>query len=64
MLSKNHWVKYSNLGFQVIVTLGLFGGLGYWLDNLFFDFQPLFLIILLLVGVVVSLYHLWLSIFK
>ena len=64
MLSKNDWIKYSNLGFQIIVTLGLFGGLGYWLDNYLLDFRPLFLIISLLVGVIVALYHLWVSIFK
>ena len=64
MLPQNNWVKYSNLGFQIMATLGVFGWLGYWLDNRFPDLQPLFLIVSLLFGAVFALYHLWVSVFK
>tara|TARA_B100001750_G_scaffold233976_1_gene234782 strand:+ start:144 stop:341 length:198 start_codon:yes stop_codon:yes gene_type:complete len=61
---KNKWIQYSNLGFQIIATLGLFGGIGYFLDNRYPESSPYFLIGLLLVGVGVTLYHLWKTIFK
>tara|TARA_B100000519_G_C14154402_1_gene396150 strand:+ start:662 stop:856 length:195 start_codon:yes stop_codon:yes gene_type:complete len=64
MLPKNDWARYSNLGFQIMATLAIFGWFGYWLDSRFPDLQPLFLIISLLFGVVVALYHLWVSVFK
>ena len=61
---KNKWIQYSNLGFQIIIILGLFGGVGYFLDNLYPESGPYFLIGLLLIGVGVTLYHLWKTIFK
>ena len=64
MKSTNNWFKYSNYGFQIITTLLLFGGIGYYLDTILSDLAPLFLLIGLLIGVVVSLYSLWISIFK
>ena len=64
MKSKNSWIKYSNYGFQIITTLFLFGGIGYYLDTILSDLAPLFLIIGLLMGVAISLYNLWISIFK
>ena len=64
MIKNKDWIKYSNLGFQIIVTLLLFGGIGYYLDTLTSNLAPLFLIIGLLVGVVVALYSLWKTIFK
>ena len=64
MLPKNDWVKYSNLGFQIMATLGLFGWIGYFLDNKFPELQPLFLILMLLIGAAIALYYLWFSVFK
>ena len=64
MPPNNDWIKYSNLGFQIIATLALFGWFGYLLDNHFSDLRPLFLIISLFLGVAISLYYLWTSIFK
>ena len=60
----NNWIKYSNAGFQIIATLALFGCIGYFLDQNYPTLQPLFLILSLLIGIVVSLYHLWTSVFK
>ena len=64
MIKNKDWIKYSNLGFQIIVTLLLFGGIGYYLDTITSNLAPLFLIIGLLVGVAVALYSLWKTIFK
>ena len=64
MKSTNHWIKYSNYGFQIIATLLLFGGVGYYLDTISPKLAPLFLIIGLLIGVAITLYSLWVSIFK
>ena len=64
MNSKNNWTKYSNYGFQIIATLLLFGGVGYYLDTILAKQAALFLIIGLLAGVAISLYSLWVSIFK
>ena len=64
MMFEKKWIKYSNLGFQIIATLGLFGWIGYTLDNYYPSFRPLFLIILLLLGAVIALYYLWKTIFK
>jgi F0F1-type ATP synthase assembly protein I len=63
MASNQNWIKYSNLGFQVIATLFLFGGTGYYLDSKY-NYDSLFLIIGLLLGCAVSMYGLWASIFK
>ena len=64
MKSTNNWIKYSNYGFQIITTLFFFGGIGYYLDTILPNLSPLFLVIGLLIGVAVSLYSLWISIFK
>tara|TARA_Y100001970_G_C14204929_1_gene843415 strand:- start:1371 stop:1559 length:189 start_codon:yes stop_codon:yes gene_type:complete len=62
-LNKN-WIKYSNLGFQIIATIGLFGWIGYSLDNHYPNSKPYFLIALIFIGVAISLYQLWKVIFK
>ncbi len=64
MRPNSDWVKYSNIGFQIVVTLVLFGWIGYFLDNKFSELQPLFLILMLLIGAAIALYYLWVSIFK
>ena len=64
MRPNSGWVKYSNIGFQIIVTLALFGWIGYFLDNKFLELKPLFLILMLLIGAAIALYYLWVSLFK
>ncbi len=63
MAQNQNWIKYSNLGFQIMVTLLLFGGIGYYLDSQY-NYEPIFTIIGLLLGCVIGLYGLWVSIFK
>tara|TARA_Y100000996_G_scaffold127902_2_gene97019 strand:+ start:6460 stop:6660 length:201 start_codon:yes stop_codon:yes gene_type:complete len=60
----NNWIKYSNLGFQIIATIAIFGWIGYLIDSSYPDSKPYFLISLLFVGVAVALYQLWIAIFK
>ena len=64
MRPNSDWVKYSNIGFQIIVTLALFGWVGYFLDNKFPELRPLFLILMLFIGAAIALYYLWVSVFK
>ena len=63
MSKHQNWIKYSNLGFQVIITLLLFGGLGYYLDSEY-NYTPIFTITGLLLGCGIALYSLWVAIFK
>jgi len=63
MAQNQNWIKYSNLGFQIIVTLLLFGGIGYYLDSKY-NYDAIFLVIGLLLGGAISMYGLWVSIFK
>lgn len=63
MASNQNWIKYSNLGFQIIITLVAFGGAGYYLDFKY-NYDYLFLVIGLLLGTFVAMYSLWVSIFK
>ncbi|MAV65307.1 MAG: hypothetical protein CMG00_08980 [Candidatus Marinimicrobia bacterium] len=64
MSLKNNWVQYSNYGFQIVATLLFFGYIGYYLGSIFIDKFVLFITSGLLFGACVSLYHLWVSIFK
>tara|TARA_B100001540_G_scaffold179581_1_gene158395 strand:+ start:722 stop:916 length:195 start_codon:yes stop_codon:yes gene_type:complete len=64
MSSNQNWIKYSNLGFQIIATLSLFGWIGYLIDSRYPDSSPYFLVGFLFIGVAVALYHLWTSIYK
>ena len=64
MLKNKDWIKHSNLGFQIITTLALFGGIGYFLDNIYLNYKPFFFIVSLFIGVAISLYYLWRSLFK
>ena len=59
---KKNWMQYSNLGFQIIATLGLFGWIGSSLDQRYPDASPYCFIGLLFIGVAIALYHLWNSI--
>tara|TARA_B100001540_G_C15702468_1_gene594550 strand:+ start:537 stop:728 length:192 start_codon:yes stop_codon:yes gene_type:complete len=63
MASNQSWIKYSNLGFQIITTIFVFGGIGYYMDSKY-NYEYLFLTIGLLMGCFVAMYSLWVSIFK
>ena len=63
MAQNQNWIKYSNLGFQIIATLCVFGGVGYYIDSIY-NYESVFLIIGLLLGCFIAMYGLWGSIFK
>lgn len=57
--SYNTFLKYSSLGLQLVITLALAGGLGYWIDQkLGFRF-PVFLLTFLIIALTGSLYLLY-----
>ena len=45
---------YMALGSQMTATLVMFGGLGWWIDNTY-QTSPIWLVILLVVGVIVAM---------
>lgn len=54
--SYNSFLKYTSLGLQMVITIGIAGWLGHLLDNkLQFQF-PLFLLSFVLIALVGSLY--------
>jgi len=46
---------YSGLGVQLMVTILLFAGIGYYLDEQYLSMKPLFTIIFTLLGIVIGL---------
>lgn len=46
---------YSGLGFQLMVTILIFTGIGYYLDEKYFSMKPLFIIIFSLLGIGIGL---------
>lgn len=50
----NRWIKFSNLGFQMMVIISGFTWIGVWLDEKT-NYTPLFKIVLPLGGVLGSL---------
>lgn len=42
---------YSGLGFQLMVTILIFTGIGYYLDEKYLSMKPLFIIIFSLLGI-------------
>jgi F0F1-type ATP synthase assembly protein I len=46
---------YSGLGFQLMVTILLFTGIGYYLDEKYISLKPLFIIIFSLLGIGIGL---------
>lgn len=52
----NTFLKYTSLGLQMVITLGLAGALGFWLDqSLGFQF-PVFLLTFIILALVGTLY--------
>lgn len=52
----NAFVRYSGMAFQMIVVLLVAAYSGQWLDGHFQNKQPWFTLVLLLIGVVASMY--------
>lgn len=46
---------YSGLGFQLMVTILIFTGIGYYLDEKYHSMKPLFIIIFSLLGIGIGL---------
>jgi F0F1-type ATP synthase assembly protein I len=51
------YLKYSGLGLQLFVTIGLFGWLGYKMDKYWNDGKPLFIIIMIFLGIIGGFYQ-------
>lgn len=49
---------YSGLGFQLMVTILIFTGIGYYLDEKYLSMKPLFIIIFSLLGIGIGLINL------
>ena len=53
----NAYVKYSSMGFQMLVVIGVFAFAGNKIDHYRGSKTPLFTALLSLIGVVISLYQ-------
>jgi ATP synthase protein I len=51
------WVKFTQMGLQMALTIGLFTYLGYWLDGKLGNKNPIFTLILSLLSIGVALYN-------
>lgn len=57
MSKKNSYLKYSSLGFQMAITIGLAAWGGNYLDEKYENEQPILTIILILLGIAIALYQ-------
>ncbi len=53
----NIYLKYSQLGLQMFLTIGLCAWLGFKIDQWYFDAKPIFFIILFLLGAFGAFYQ-------
>ncbi|GHE54180.1 MULTISPECIES: AtpZ/AtpI family protein [Roseivirga] len=60
----NQYLKYSQLGLQLFVTIGICGWLGYKMDEWWNDGRSLFVILMVLVGATGAIYQLYRSLPK
>lgn len=44
----NAFLKYTSLGLQMVITMALAGGLGYWIDSLIGWQFPVFLLLFIM----------------
>lgn len=49
-------VKYTGIAFQLLATMIIFSGIGYYIDNTFF-FDKIFTVIFSLLGIGIGLYN-------
>jgi F0F1-type ATP synthase assembly protein I len=54
---KSDYLKYSSVGFQMAITIGLFAWLGDFLDNKYLTEKPYYSIACILVGIAIALYQ-------
>jgi len=54
--SYNSFLKYSGLGLQMVITLGLAGAFGYWIDQSLGLQFPAFLLTFLIFALIGTLY--------
>lgn len=50
------WLSYSGMAFELFAIIGIFTALGYFVDKKL-DTNPIFLIVLLLIGLAVGFYR-------
>jgi F0F1-type ATP synthase assembly protein I len=60
----NQFLKYSQLGFQLFVTIGLFTWLGYLMDDKWRQGKPLFLLIMMFLGMIGGFFQFYKSLPK
>ena len=51
------WIKFSNIGLQMAVTIGAMAYLGVWLDKKYPNSYSLYTVVFSLIGVFASLYN-------
>jgi len=54
---KSDYLRYSSLGFQMAITIGLFAWLGNFLDEKYTTEKPYYSIACILFGIAVALYQ-------
>lgn len=54
---KSDYLKYSSIGFQMAITIGLFAWLGNYLDEKYQTDDPYYSIACILFGIAVALYQ-------
>ena len=59
-----NYLKYSQLGVQLFVTIGACGWLGYKMDQWWNHGKPLFILLMIFIGTVGAIYQLYRSIPK
>ena len=54
---KSDYLKYSSVGFQMAITIGIFAWLGDYLDERYQTEKPYYSIACILVGIAIALYQ-------
>lgn len=57
MPSNKNYLKYSSLGFQMAITIGLAAWGGQYLDNKYLTEKPYYTIALILCGIAIAMYQ-------
>lgn len=57
MPSNKNYLKYSSLGFQMAITIGLSAWGGHYLDGKYQNEKPIYTIILILLGIAIAMYQ-------